>query len=173
MVPNRPLQFAGEGGHRGQRLDPRSNYWGELRDGAEGKPSAVNDSTSGCSPHTELSLGMPEHKLEFIKPWIEETLNYMKICTEDIDPEVKYWESTVACDVLGAFPPFSVLTSFVKCIRHDLLIDKIVVLRKGVVLVRFDYVEMHDKVLLQGCYQFDKKPFIVRPWNKDFQKRED
>jgi len=38
------------------------------------------------------------------------------------------------------------------------------------VLVRFDSVEKRDKVLLHGCYQFDKKPFIVKPWHKDFQK---
>jgi len=71
------------------------------------------------------------HKLEYIKPQIEGTLNYTKICTEDIDPEVKYWESAVACYVLGSSPPFSVLTGFVKRIWHDLLIDKIVMLWNG------------------------------------------
>ena len=110
------------------------------------------------------------HKLEYIKPQIEGTLNYTKICTEDIDPEVKCWESAVACYVLGSSPPFSVLIGFVKRIWHDLLIDKIVMLRNGVVLVRFDSVETRDKVLQQGCYQFEKKLFIFKPWHKDFQK---
>ena len=52
-----------------------------------------------------------------------------------------------------------------------MLIDKIVMLKNGVVLVRFDSKETRDRVLQQGCYQFDKKPFIVKPWHKDFQKK--
>ena len=40
----------------------------------------------------------------------------------------------------------------------------------GAVLVRFDSMETRDKVLQQGCYQFDKKSFILKPWHKDFQK---
>jgi len=98
-------------------------------------------------------------------------MTYTRIVSGDVDPEVKYWESAVACFMLGASPPLLVLTSFIKRIWHDFLIDRIIIMFKnGVLLVRFDYVETRDKVLLQGCYHFDKKPFIVKPRHKDNQK---
>lgn len=43
-------------------------------------------------------------------------------------------------------------------------------LKNGVILVRFDSIDTRDEVLMQGLYQFDKEPFIVKPWHEDFQK---
>lgn len=43
-------------------------------------------------------------------------------------------------------------------------------LKNGVILVRFDSIDTRDKVLMQGLYQFDEEPFIVKPWHEDFQK---
>ncbi|KAJ8441780.1 hypothetical protein Cgig2_009026 [Carnegiea gigantea] len=50
--------------------------------------------------------------------------------------------------MLGVSPPLSVLTSFIKRIWHDFLIDRIIMFKNGVALVRFDYVETRDKVLI-------------------------
>ena len=72
---------------------------------------------------------------------------YTKIGEDDIDPEVKYWESAVACYVLGASPPLSVVTGFIKRIWNGMAIDRIIMLKNGVILVRFDSIEMRDRVL--------------------------
>ena len=40
----------------------------------------------------------------------------------------------------------------------------------GLCLLDLNSMEMRDKVLQQGYYQLYKKPFIVKPWHKDFQK---
>ncbi|KAJ8433605.1 hypothetical protein Cgig2_016535 [Carnegiea gigantea] len=95
--------------------------------------------------------------LSSYNPRLKEQWLIRKIIEEGMDVEVEYWESTVACYVLGASLPLSVLTGFIKIIRHEMLIDRIVMLT-------------NDRVLLQGFYQFDKKRFIVKPWHKDLQK---
>lgn len=69
-----------------------------------------------------------------------------------------------------ASPPFPVLMGFIKRIWSEFVIDKIVMLRNGVILVRFNSIDTRDKVLVQGVYQFDKKRLIVKSWHKDFQK---
>ena len=87
------------------------------------------------------------HRLEVIQPHIEGIMTYTKIVEDDIDPEVKYWESVVACYVLGASPLLSVLTGFSKRIWNELLIDRIIMLKNGVVLAQFDYKETRDRAL--------------------------
>ncbi|KAJ8420346.1 hypothetical protein Cgig2_006389 [Carnegiea gigantea] len=46
-------------------------------------------------------------------------------------------------------------------------IDKVMLVRKGVYLIRFHNLEDRTKVLKQGWYFFDRKPFLVKAWNED------
>lgn len=72
--------------------------------------------------------------------------------------------------MLGASPPFGVLIGFIRRIWTEYKIDKIVTLKNGIILVKFDSIETRDEVLQRGFYHFDKKPFIVKPWYEGIQK---
>ncbi|KAJ8421322.1 hypothetical protein Cgig2_018729 [Carnegiea gigantea] len=52
----------------------------------------------------------------------------------------------------------------------DFEIDKILMVKKGLFLVRF--VQLQDKLIVEkrGLYYFDRKPFIVKGWNPDMDK---
>ena len=75
-----------------------------------------------------------------------------------------FWESVVVCFFLGVNPPLHVMEGYVKRIWKDLSIDKIVMVAKGVYLVRF--LEQQDRV--KACdmnrFMLDEKSFIVKPW---------
>ncbi|KAJ8437767.1 hypothetical protein Cgig2_024071 [Carnegiea gigantea] len=95
---------------------------------------------------------------------------YTKIEKEDVVSKISYWESAVACYVLGASPLLSVLNGFIKRIWAEVSIEKIVRLRNGIVLVRFDSEQTRDEVIQHACYHFVSKPFIVKPQHKNIQQ---
>jgi len=48
-------------------------------------------------------------------------------------------------------------------------IDKVVVVRKGVYLVRFTSMADKDAMLQKGISYFDRKPFIIKTWNDELE----
>ena len=69
--------------------------------------------------------------------------------------------------MLGANPPFDVIKGFIKCISVPLDIDKILYVRRGVFLVRFENEQDKMQVKKKGTYFFDSKPFLVKGWNPE------
>lgn len=98
-------------------------------------------------------------KSEFWKPKV-------KITMDDIQEEVQFWDSSIVCFVLGANPPTNVIDGFVRRIWGKLGVDKVAGLGNGIHIVRFNAIENRDKVLAMGVQFFDKKPFIVKPWEQ-------
>jgi len=57
---------------------------------------------------------------------------------EDIEEEVIYWQNAVICCVLGANPPYEVIAGYVNRIWNEFAIDKVLMIKKGLYLVRFE-----------------------------------
>ena len=87
-------------------------------------------------------------------------MKYTKIKLEDIKPKIEYWESAVGCYALGASPPYRVLIGFIRRIWAEYKIEKIVTLKNGIILVKFDSIVTRDAVMQRGFYHFDKKPLL-------------
>ncbi|XP_021857550.2 uncharacterized protein [Spinacia oleracea] len=87
--------------------------------------------------------------------------NPVKIDVDDIQEEIDFWNSVVVCYIVGVNPP---MEGFIRRIWKQLNADKVVMVRKGVFLVRFLTMDSRDKVLT-GHYFFDSKPLILKPWN--------
>ncbi|KAJ8419487.1 hypothetical protein Cgig2_008717 [Carnegiea gigantea] len=87
-----------------------------------------------------------------------------EIAKEDVTQEVEYWQNAVLCSVLGANRPFVVIKGFINPIWAAYEIDKILMVKKGLFLVRF--IHLQDKLTVErrGIYYFDKKPFLVKGW---------
>lgn len=77
-------------------------------------------------------------KLEFISPKVHGDATMCEIEIEDISSEIEYWKNTVVCYVLGAFPPFNVLNGYIHRLWGKHGINKVLMLRNEVMLVRFD-----------------------------------
>ncbi|KAG5619842.1 hypothetical protein H5410_005060 [Solanum commersonii] len=106
-------------------------------------------------------------KLEYVAPSNTGKSVYVEIELNDISSEIEYWKNSVVCYVLGAHPPFEVIKGFIQRIWGKHGINKIVMLKNGVVLVRFDTGLGKNEVIQGGIYHFDSKPFIVKAWNPD------
>ena len=86
------------------------------------------------------------------------------ITTDDIEEEVNYWKSAIVGCVAGANPPMHVLDGFVRRIwKTD--VDKVGMIAHGVFIIIFHSEELRDKAIGGGFIFFDKKPFIMQPWN--------
>lgn len=59
-------------------------------------------------------------------------------------------------------PPFSVLNGYIQRIWGKYGINKIAMMRNGIVLVYFDDDEEKLEVLQGGIYHFNNKPLIVK-----------
>jgi len=67
-------------------------------------------------------------------------MSFTKVDVEDTKSEVEYWESAVGCYILGASPPFGVLSGFVKRSWVDFKCEKIVMMKNDILLVKFDFM---------------------------------
>ena len=88
---------------------------------------------------------------------------------KDIADEVIYWQDVVVCCILGVYPPFEVIEGYVRCIWKDFPIDKVMMIKRGLYLVRF--VEQQDAVTVtqKGFHRFDHKLFIVKAWTPELE----
>lgn len=69
--------------------------------------------------------------------------------------------------MLGANPPNHVMTGYLNRIWHSRGIDKIIQVKKGVFLVRFQTDQQYEEVMQNSMIHFDEKPLIVLPWTPD------
>lgn len=74
--------------------------------------------------------------------------------------------------VLGSNPPLSIMEGYFKRIWEKWGIDQIVVLKKGIFIVRFHTLENKTNAMVDGVKMFDEKPLIIQPWgtNMDLRK---
>ena len=67
---------------------------------------------------------------------------------------------------MGSNPPFEVMDGFVHRIWKSMDIDKVIMVRKWVFLVRFTNLLDKMTVVQRGVYFFVRKLFIVKAWNE-------
>jgi len=76
-------------------------------------------------------------KLHHIPTSIVNGKRITQIEKEDVAIEIEYWQSAVLCSVLGSNPPFEVMKGYINRIWSNFEIDKILMIKKGLFLVRF------------------------------------
>ncbi|XP_060210447.1 uncharacterized protein LOC132637367 [Lycium barbarum] len=108
-------------------------------------------------------------KLDYIKPGKYGESTITDIDLEDIESEIIYWKTTIVCYVLGAHPPFTVINGYIQRMWAKHGLNKVAMMKNGVVLVRFDTIEGKNEVLQGGIYHFDNKPFIVKAWDLEME----
>ncbi|XP_056689967.1 uncharacterized protein [Spinacia oleracea] len=102
-----------------------------------------------------------------------ENASPVQIDIDDIQEEVDFRNSSTVCYVVGANPPLRVMEGFIRRIWKKYNVDKVVLVKKGIYLVRFFTMDMRDQVIV-GHHFFDNEPMIVKPWNveMDMEKEE-
>lgn len=69
--------------------------------------------------------------------------------------------------MVGANPPPYVLEAFLRKIWRNYEIDKVVLMKKGVSIVRLKSMEKRDAILAGNGVFFDNKPLIGRAWERN------
>lgn len=108
-------------------------------------------------------------KLDNVEPAVHGEVSVCEIDLEDINSEIVYWKNAVVCYILGDHPSFAVLNGFIQRLWAKYGINKVVMLKNGILLVRFDTELGKNEVLQGGIYNFDSKSFIVKAWNPDME----
>lgn len=108
-------------------------------------------------------------KLEYVNPETHGESLIGEIVLDDINTEIEYWKSAIVCYVLGAHPHFVVLNGYIQRVWAKYGINKVAIMKNGIVLVRFDSENGKNEVIQGGIYHFDNKPLIVKEWNPDME----
>jgi len=106
-------------------------------------------------------------ELKFIHVVNVNGVNCAKLEKKVLQSEIKYCNFIALCCLLGANPPYEVIYGYVHLIWKHLTIDKGVMVKKVLLVVRFNKIEDRDMVINKGIYFLDKKPFLVKPWNEN------
>ncbi|KAF3653433.1 hypothetical protein FXO37_16988 [Capsicum annuum] len=94
-------------------------------------------------------------KLNYVVPITKAEQLMVEIEEDDISSEVECWKNAVVCYVLGAHPPYVVLNGFVQRIWGKLGIDKVVMLKNGILLVRFkDAAGKTEPTICGSCQKY-------------------
>ncbi|KAL2924434.1 Endoribonuclease Dicer-like protein 2a, partial [Bienertia sinuspersici] len=88
------------------------------------------------------------------------------ITSEDVQPEIDFWQSSVVAFVIGASPPIQVMEGFIRRIWKQYGVDKVISLPKGMFMIRLNTMENRDKILQHEKPFFDSKPMILKPWRR-------
>lgn len=86
-------------------------------------------------------------KLEYVAPTVHGTTPVCSIDMGDISTEIEFWKNSVVCYVLGAHPPFAVLNGFIQRIWSKWGINKVVTMKNGIVLVKFNSADGKDEAI--------------------------
>ncbi|XP_009610495.1 uncharacterized protein [Nicotiana tomentosiformis] len=108
-------------------------------------------------------------KLEYVAPLVQGETSITAIELEDITSEIEYWNISVVCYVLGAHPPYAIIKGYIKRMWSKHGISQIVMLKNGIILVRFETEAAKNEVLQGSIFHLDNKPFIVKAWNSDME----
>ncbi|KAJ8419476.1 hypothetical protein Cgig2_021816 [Carnegiea gigantea] len=149
------------------------------RGGRGGRPRNVIDTSPTLAPMPSQSsaspaVNSPTHSAAFAASALSDpgvsvaelnpngTLSPLPNASPQQNQEIDYWRSAIICTVLGRNPPVEIMKGFLNRIWNAYEIDKILLVKKGVFLVRF--VHLHDKNLVEkkGFYYSDNKRLLVR-----------
>ena len=101
------------------------------------------------------------NKTEETHPVHSQGMNNIKINFEDIDDEIRYWESAIVCYVIGDNPPLHIIDGYVKRIWKDLDVEKVGMVRKGVFIVILNDKVARDKACEISDIVFDKNHSLL------------
>lgn len=90
----------------------------------------------------------------------------VKIELDDIQPEIDFWASSIYCYVVGNNPPRSVMEGFIRRVWRNMGVDKVIVVKKGMFMIRFKTMEKRDQAVKDHLF-FDSRPVIIKPWHPD------
>ncbi|KAG5616778.1 hypothetical protein H5410_016602 [Solanum commersonii] len=88
------------------------------------------------------------YKLEYVALGKEGDI--VEIELEDISSEITYWGNAMVCYVLGAHPPFQVIQGYIQRLWGKYGIDKVAMLRNGVLVMLFE-TKIGKQEILQGA----------------------
>ncbi|KAL2923996.1 hypothetical protein RDABS01_015487 [Bienertia sinuspersici] len=92
---------------------------------------------------------------------------------DDIQPEVDYWKPSIVSFVIGANPPGKIMEGFFRRVWREHGVDKVITIKRGMFLVRFNSMENRDKVMNMDRLFFDSKPVVLKPWHLDIDVTQD
>ncbi|KAL2925275.1 hypothetical protein RDABS01_028248 [Bienertia sinuspersici] len=96
--------------------------------------------------------------------------NWLNVIAGSVpNEELVYWSSAMVVYVLGANPPFSVFNGYCHRIWGKKGLDKVLLVGKGLYLVRFNSVEQREQIWNDEPKFFDSKPVIMKKWDPDME----
>lgn len=66
-----------------------------------------------------------------------------------------------------------IIHAYIKRIWAQYEIEQILLVRRGIFLVRFKHIHDKKAVEKKGFYLFDNKPFVVKGWNANLEMNND
>ena len=98
----------------------------------------------------------------------------IEITTADVKPELDYWNNAVVLYVIGANPRTGLIDGFSRRLWGKLNVDKVILIKSGIYLVRFLNIEAKNKALSMSNLMLDKFPVFLKPWEDgmEFDKHE-
>ncbi|XP_010693119.2 uncharacterized protein LOC104906101 [Beta vulgaris subsp. vulgaris] len=99
--------------------------------------------------------------------WLDNSKSVpVKIELAEIKSEIDFWASSIYCYVVGSHPPQLVMEGFIRRVWRNMGVDKVIMVKKGMFMVRFKTMEKRDHALKDHIF-FDSKLVIIKPWHQD------
>lgn len=87
----------------------------------------------------------------------------MQIKLSDIQDEIDFRNYSIVFHIIGANPPIKVIEEFIRRIWKHYHVDKVVMVKKGMFIMRFATMDYRDQ-MLGDTFFFYSKPVIMKAW---------
>lgn len=119
--------------------------WADESPQSTGNLSVNNEPIDGILTSTGLCL-------EYVPPSLVNGKVVTLMEHDDIESKLEFWKSSLACYVLGANPPFTVMEGFLKRIWGQKGVERVISKGNGIFIVHFESVLERDEILKRRIY---------------------
>ncbi|CAK8544014.1 unnamed protein product [Lathyrus sativus] len=106
--------------------------------------------------------------MEFVAPNIIDGEMEIQIEEEDVEKEVKFWESALIMYALGVDLSMNAVKQFMSKSWNFVKLPDMFYNEEGFFILRFHSFQDKDLVLMKGSYSICNRPMMLREWKPDF-----
>ncbi|CAK8532711.1 unnamed protein product [Lathyrus sativus] len=111
--------------------------------------------------------------MEFVAPKIIDGEMEIQIEEEDVEKEVKFWESALIMYALGVDLRMNAVKQFLSKNWNFVKLPDMFYNEEGFFILRFQSFQDKDLVLIKGSYSIRNRPMMLREWKPDFSMNKD
>ncbi|CAK8563925.1 unnamed protein product [Lathyrus sativus] len=144
--------------------NPKSSKKGDK--GKRDEKLSVDVIRGNCNAPNEMSI-------QFIAPKIVDGQVEMEIAKEDVEADMRFWETSLIMYVLETNLSMHAVKNYMTRTWNFVTLSEIYYNDEEYFILKLKSCKDRDKVIMNGPYTFQNMPMVIMEWRQDFSMERD